>query len=632
MKNLFDLFKDKKKLSEKEAELNRQIPSGLRRLCSSDKLTDQQKLACKTNALECYMDSLPEEEPADMCAQLTGELESSRWMICPASNTLSAAADRSVSHIHEFFQLNSSSIFANPIFKQAWSFFRNASNIFLVVIVMWMIVSQITNTGLSNYNLKKMMPRLIVAIALINLSYIIAQIAVDLSNLAGSGFYYLFDGLANQIKLSGSVNISVSSVALGVLTGAGALAILGGLAILLPALIVLLIGLVFIVLLLSMRHGLVVIFVLLMPFAILANIIPRFEGVFRSWSKNFFNVIMLYPVIGFLYGGGRFLKLLLISVSEGDNLLQLIGFALPVLATLATPLVLMSITKGILALNNFMEKQYSSAKNAGFRAAQQSGFNQAIKANQDNLKLKLANSKFARGIYKSPMFNRAFTGAGYDLMKRNQARQSQSFNTFQGIVNNDSELLQAFHDDQGSLNGANYQKLSEAQQEKYRQLANLGALNDESFYTVSFNTLASNGGTLADGSQISTLITNAQSHNLDDQTISAKLFGASKVAEKAGNPLTSGLLNYASGQVADKESTTIDYTDTKQVKKVQKSIDTAFNKIRPGNLKTEDFKITVTTAPNTSQPVGPNLAIQTTTRSEERRVGKECRSRWSPYH
>ena len=26
------------------------------------------------------------------------------------------------------------------------------------------------------------------------------------------------------------------------------------------------------------------------------------------------------------------------------------------------------------------------------------------------------------------------------------------------------------------------------------------------------------------------------------------------------------------------------------------------------------------------------LSIAATTRSEERRVGKECRSRWSPYH
>ena len=30
--------------------------------------------------------------------------------------------------------------------------------------------------------------------------------------------------------------------------------------------------------------------------------------------------------------------------------------------------------------------------------------------------------------------------------------------------------------------------------------------------------------------------------------------------------------------------------------------------------------------------LGPNGAGKTTTRSEERRVGKECRSRWSPYH
>ena len=30
--------------------------------------------------------------------------------------------------------------------------------------------------------------------------------------------------------------------------------------------------------------------------------------------------------------------------------------------------------------------------------------------------------------------------------------------------------------------------------------------------------------------------------------------------------------------------------------------------------------------------VSGQLPIDATTRSEERRVGKECRSRWSPYH
>ena len=30
--------------------------------------------------------------------------------------------------------------------------------------------------------------------------------------------------------------------------------------------------------------------------------------------------------------------------------------------------------------------------------------------------------------------------------------------------------------------------------------------------------------------------------------------------------------------------------------------------------------------------LGPEMSCGRTTRSEERRVGKECRSRWSPYH
>src|SRR5256885_10652890 len=31
-------------------------------------------------------------------------------------------------------------------------------------------------------------------------------------------------------------------------------------------------------------------------------------------------------------------------------------------------------------------------------------------------------------------------------------------------------------------------------------------------------------------------------------------------------------------------------------------------------------------------PFGPGIGMSDNTRSEERRVGKECRSRWSPYH
>ena len=63
----------------------------------------------------------------------------------------------------------------------------------------------------------------------------------------------------------------------------------------------------------------------------------------------------------------------------------------------------------------------------------------------------------------------------------------------------------------------------------------------------------------------------------------------------------------------------------------------------PNNLTSDQFEITVTprsgltgceakitvTIPKTD---AMTARIEFTTRSEERRVGKECRSRWSPYH
>src|SRR3989449_10990181 len=59
--------------------------------------------------------------------------------------------------------------------------------------------------------------------------------------------------------------------------------------------------------------------------------------------------------------------------------------------------------------------------------------------------------------------------------------------------------------------------------------------------------------------------------------------------------------------------------------------------------RAEDLKDTTTTDPARGQAfklvayrieatIAKGLAFSAVTRSEERRVGKECRSRWSPYH
>src|SRR3712207_7603687 len=55
---------------------------------------------------------------------------------------------------------------------------------------------------------------------------------------------------------------------------------------------------------------------------------------------------------------------------------------------------------------------------------------------------------------------------------------------------------------------------------------------------------------------------------------------------------------------------------------------------RRGDSQAEGLIDTRHTGDMTSQPAAARVYLDhaATTRSEERRVGKECRSRWSPYH
>lgn len=566
--------------TSEEIKLDEQLPIGLIRLCDAQRLTTEQRIECKKNAIDCYAKNLPEIEPADMCNQLTGELETTRWLICPMSNTLSGAADKSVQQLEKFFKLETSSIFDNPVFQQAWRSFRNISNVFLILVTMWVIASQITGYGLSNYNIKKILPKLLVAILLINFSLIIVKIAVDLSNIAGVGFFNMFRGLSHNVATISGSNLSASSVALGVLSGRNIFAILSGLSILFPSMLVLLFGLIFVILVLSVRHALVVLLVLIMPAAIIAGTIPSLNNFFQKWMKNFTSVILIFPIIGFLYGSGIFLRTLLIAVAQENNLIKLVGFAMPVVTTLATPLVLTAVTRSASGFGSALSKNTSDLRNFTKGKIKQTATNQAWNANLKDMGGKISNSRLAKRFYGSSALNTVFSGAGTSILKQNEARQWASKRNFDGIIGSDTKLLNAFHKSGGNTNSLDYKQLNSAQQQKFRQLSNLGAAKDPSFYTSSLQTLASKGGVSADGREVKQIVENARKAGIDDKIIDSELRVASKIAEKAGNPLTSGVLSHTAANLESATSS----------KPLEGFVETAFNKTRPANFKVEDFK------------------------------------------
>ena len=122
-----------------------------------------------------------------------------------------------------------------------------------------------------------------------------------------------------------------------------------------------------------------------------------------------------------------------------------------------------------------------------------------------------------------------------------------------------------------------------------------------------------------------------------------------KAYTKAYNELFANHLK----DVDNKKYAKVNLADTKEQHSIQESSDKFYKDFKKINrlYETEKFKLdmqetpsihTMTAAVNYKQKMmfddmneqisSEYAKLKKTTRSEERRVGKECRSRWSPYH
>ena len=254
------------------------------------------------------------------------------WILCPVFNALAGVADDSYAFISKnFLEFNSGlfntsadseSVKAAKALSDAWSASRNIANIGVVIAFLVIIISQITGFGITNYGIKKMLPRLIVAIILINLSYIIVQGAIDISNILGASIYDSFNNLATStlgtdqgIQPKGGFEDIASKILSGtVLAGAAgaAVAVLwGAIGTLLPVLLAAVIGLLMILFILVLRQVIIILLVVLAPLAFLAYLLPNTEKLFTQWRKTLTAVLIVYPLCSLVFGASAFASELL---------------------------------------------------------------------------------------------------------------------------------------------------------------------------------------------------------------------------------------------------------------------------------------------------------------------------------
>lgn len=176
----------------------------------------------------------------------------------------------------------------------AWSVFRDVANFGLIVGIFLIIFSQATSYGLSAYGVRKMLPKVVIAALLINMSYIICAVLVDVFNILGSS---LDDTLYSFItdRVDGTEG-EIISRSLEAAEAPSAVMLIMGFTMLLVLLALLLIGLVCLMFLVA-RQILIIILIMASPLAFIAWLFPNTEGSFRKWWSTLIRLLAIYPVV-----------------------------------------------------------------------------------------------------------------------------------------------------------------------------------------------------------------------------------------------------------------------------------------------------------------------------------------------
>jgi hypothetical protein len=250
-----------------------------------------------------------EKDPTKKEDKTTCAIPGIGWIVCPVLNLLAQLVDGAYSFVAALLKVQP--VVMNPdsgLFK-AWSVMRNFANIAFVIAFLFIIFSQVTSFGISNYGIKRMLPRLVIAAILVNISFWICSLAVDLSNIGGASLKGLFDGIGQGLSLPNTDNGFNSGTQwqgiVGGLLGGSVLvgaALYIGLSALIPIILACLIAILSVFLVLVIRQALIVLLIVISPLAFVAYLLPNTESLFTRWRRLFTTLLVLYPVVSILFG------------------------------------------------------------------------------------------------------------------------------------------------------------------------------------------------------------------------------------------------------------------------------------------------------------------------------------------
>lgn len=335
---------DEKKLSE------------LKQKCSYSPATNDSDWTKKNNEAKAAIEEINKQadEASKSKDKNSCDIEWVGWIVCP----ITRAATGIVIGMYNFMQDNFLNIKSDQLFSNSgkgvevyknWSSFRDMANVFFVIMIAIIIFSQVTSAGISNYGIKKMLPKIIIYAILVNISWYLAVIAVDISNIAGStifnwlvkdGWHFSDAAKGTESPVESILSGTAGTVGLAIAAGVTA-ALVGGGTILL-FMISAAMALVTTLLILMIREAAVVVLVVISPLAFVMGLLPNTEGFLKKWMRFMKNMLIIYPICSLMVGGAIFVSNLLFNITDKPILKVMYG-VLPILSLFAIVAIIKTI-------------------------------------------------------------------------------------------------------------------------------------------------------------------------------------------------------------------------------------------------------------------------------------------------
>lgn len=248
------------------------------------------------------------------------------WVLCPIIDGFASAIQGAGSIIESMmtFRILADKEDGGKI-QAIHGAFVSMANILLIVAFMVIVFSQSTSVGLSNYGIKRMLPRLVMGAIFINLSFYICAFLIDISNIAGTSIVgFMIGAGGGNTSISAQINDAVGGgsggvnffstggdVAAGTVIGGGLLA--GGVAaasigatallwLAVPLLLAALISIFATMLVLIARQVILLGLVLVSPLAFAAWLLPNTDQYFRKWWSLFTQQLIVFPMLMVVFG------------------------------------------------------------------------------------------------------------------------------------------------------------------------------------------------------------------------------------------------------------------------------------------------------------------------------------------